>query len=510
MTPDTPAPTGVRELPDGRVVLPRFFILDEHVLEEVVHGEDGKPLLDANGQKQKRKTHIDRDVLEQIATNNNRRIAETGDAAPVVVGHTKDDKPEHTQPSIIGYCYDFGVEPFHNTGRLGLACTPIAENREAAELFRKYPRRSVELWLSRLEIDPISLLGATSPERDLGLHRFSRTPHNGERSIKYSITDSNPEEPAVADPQKTTSTTDPGGDDSSDGLVEKVIAALQQTKEWQWISSQMQADPGEGEEGDPGMEGMDEGMDPGMDGGDDDDLAALLGGDDGTDGGFDDDDGTDPYGGDPQQQYMGRGRGTMGHYTDNDQYAMGGEEPMQYAAGMAGANAGFLPSGMNRAPQRYQRDRQLDELRMKFARYEERLAAQEAENTALKKERDEAEVDADLKQLFAEGIDFEYEREFDRLVKYSREDRDAELDRMRNHYKRRAPNRGQPAVAPGSIAQTPVRLSRAQDKGVGVTRTPDHQETRQLAAEAMKAGYSNLREYMNAQGVSAATDTSAK
>jgi hypothetical protein len=530
-----PPSPGLRELPDGRVVLPRFFVLDEHVLEELMHGEDGKPLRDANGELRKRTTTIDRDVLEQIAANNNARIADTGDVCPVVVGHTKDDAAEHKQPDIIGYAADFRVEPFFNTGRYAISVTPVAKDRASVELFRRYPRRSVEFWRGSLQIDPISLLGATTPERDLGLHRFSSAASRGEQPVRYSITDANPtldlavgrsptptatqypEATPVADPTKTTSTSDIDGDGSHDGLVEKVLAALQGTKEFAFIRTMMEqqasAQPQPGQEQQPPADPS-----QGQDDGDmsDDDLEALLAGHGGQDGGqgYGDDDGG--YDDDGSQQYMSRrGSGPRGHYTDNDQYGGMGDDHFDYAAGVGGMDAGYLPGYGGRKVQ-YQRRAEVAE-RLKYAKLEERLAgletrlaSAEAENQQLKAERDRAEVESDLQGLFVEGLDFDHDAEFDRLVRFSRDEREKELGRMRSCYKRRSPNGGKPPVQPGAVAQAPARYQRAQDKSSAAPAPVDHQETRRLAQQAIDAGFNSVGEYLASKQSPAAADVAGR
>jgi len=77
-------------------------ILDEHVLRD----DEGNPLVT-----------FDEKELKRIAARNNRRIKQTGDLIPLVIGHTKDDAPEETQPEIVGYAKDLRVKPFKKTGR---------------------------------------------------------------------------------------------------------------------------------------------------------------------------------------------------------------------------------------------------------------------------------------------------------------------------------------------------------------------------------------------------------
>jgi hypothetical protein len=121
--------------------------------------------------------------LERIAANANRRAERTNDWTPLVVGHTRRGGPELP---VVGYAANFRVKPFVNEhGRVVQAIYTDQylddADGEADKLARQYPRRSVELWTNRLQIDPICLLGGTSPERDLGvLVKYARDPRTGD------------------------------------------------------------------------------------------------------------------------------------------------------------------------------------------------------------------------------------------------------------------------------------------------------------------------------------------
>lgn len=140
------------------VVARHVAILDEH---EMTSGPSGVPM------------YCGPQELQQIADNNNRRVESTGDATPIVIGHTVDGKDENRQPEIVGYATNFSVGPLFNSGRTALFAD-FHIRKDKVEEANKYPRRSVELWPKRWEIDPISLLGATTPERDLGLLQLHR------------------------------------------------------------------------------------------------------------------------------------------------------------------------------------------------------------------------------------------------------------------------------------------------------------------------------------------------
>jgi len=63
-------------------------ILDEHELKD----NKGNVVI-----------RLDKDKLLEITSVNNKRIGDTGDEIPLVIGHTKDDAPENQQPEIVGY-----------------------------------------------------------------------------------------------------------------------------------------------------------------------------------------------------------------------------------------------------------------------------------------------------------------------------------------------------------------------------------------------------------------------
>lgn len=132
-------------------------VLDEH------------ELTDDNGQVV---GHVDRAMLEEIAANNNKRVHETNDPAPLIVGHTSDN-PQAPERPVVGYAVNYDVRPYKRDPNDGHwiyaihADYKVRKNKE--HVIEDFPRRSVELWLGRKELDPIALLGGTTPERDLGV-----------------------------------------------------------------------------------------------------------------------------------------------------------------------------------------------------------------------------------------------------------------------------------------------------------------------------------------------------
>lgn len=81
-------------------------ILDEHTL---VQGEEG--------------LEINEQFLQEVVDNNNRRVQETGDKVPIIIGHTEDGVPEEAQPEIVGWASNFSLKKLFNTGRKAIFCT---------------------------------------------------------------------------------------------------------------------------------------------------------------------------------------------------------------------------------------------------------------------------------------------------------------------------------------------------------------------------------------------------
>jgi len=185
------------------VIVEDVFILDEHQMKI------GDKVIDINEQK-----------LQDIADRNNRRIHNTGDEIPLIIGHTKDGADEKDQPEVVGYASNLRVKDFMNTGKKAIAAT-FKYHKASADLAKKFPRRSVELWTRDWKLDPIALLGATTPERDLGLVRFKRK-----------------------GPRKYSRVLPMTGTQDTNEIVAGVVAALQQSDVWQFVQSQMRANQG--------------------------------------------------------------------------------------------------------------------------------------------------------------------------------------------------------------------------------------------------------------------------
>lgn len=192
---------------DELVLVGKYAVFDEHELP---------PTPTRKGVK------VDAIRLQRIADNSNRRVKETEKTGiPSVIGHTDDEKPESEQPKIVGFWKDFTVEPLFNTGRKALWANHYVYKSKLDEV-RNYPRRSVEFWANRDEIDPISLLGATTPERDLGLMLYEKT--DDDKPYYYSLENS-----LMADETK-----------SEGPEMDKLVAAVMQSAPMQQITAAVQ------------------------------------------------------------------------------------------------------------------------------------------------------------------------------------------------------------------------------------------------------------------------------
>lgn len=143
-------------------------LLDEHQMTD----EGGKPV-----------AYVDKNVLQVIADNNNRRVYQTGDPATLILGHTDDD-PRAPEKPAKGFVVNYTVKPFKRDPKTGQVIYAIHGDFKVRPkntyILEEYPRRSVELWWNKKELDPIALLGGTSPERDLGVVvRKARLRHVG-------------------------------------------------------------------------------------------------------------------------------------------------------------------------------------------------------------------------------------------------------------------------------------------------------------------------------------------
>lgn len=377
-----------RDLPGKKeyVVITDVPVLDEHRL---------------TGDGENDEEWIGPERLQEIANNNNKRIRETGDAAPITIGHTKDGANESSQPPVVGYATDFKVAPLLNANRMAIYAN-FHILKDKLDEVRNYPRRSVELWPKRWEIDPIALLGATTPERDLGLLQLSKKG----KPIRYrrvlneepEMADEFEDEGAGAKPPKAAKKTPPpddgdddgGGDDEAGGLdpasekiAQRVLALLMESGPIKELmaAAQGQAPGGAGgDPNDPSMAGGPQGQPPmggdpsGMGGGRSESRFEHEGPperyEDDGDGNGDDYDYEEP------ERYMGYASPTNTYIPDDD----GGEHTMN-----GHRSRGYTPYGGDA----FYEDHQEQPMRRASSRerYERYLAEQEAARRPVQRQR---------------------------------------------------------------------------------------------------------------------------
>lgn len=129
-----------------------------------------------------------RKELESVVARSNQRIDETGDFAPVVIGHTSDD-PDAPKPPKIGWAGPFRLGWLSDKRDKLAILADFRIDKDKVGLLKEYPRRSAELWAeddyADMYLDPISLLGADTPWGDMGVLYAKQ--NGGVEKICYSI-----------------------------------------------------------------------------------------------------------------------------------------------------------------------------------------------------------------------------------------------------------------------------------------------------------------------------------
>lgn len=161
---------------------------------------------------------INEAFLTKMVARMREREATTGDLCPGVIGHTPDGEfAEVDGPPVTAYLRNWVLDDFFDTGRKA-AFADVWVYNDDVPLVRKFPRRSAEIWPDRYEADPLSFLGATTPARDLGLMKLSRS-----GSITYSI----PGDMQMPDPKMPVADPKEAADaKGSDAKLDQVLAAL--------------------------------------------------------------------------------------------------------------------------------------------------------------------------------------------------------------------------------------------------------------------------------------------
>lgn len=488
-------------LRDGSYQLPPFAIIDEH---EFVDEETGK------------KQVFDKHRLQRLADKLNRRVKETGDLIPITLGHTVDGLPEHRQPPIVGFSRNFRLAPLKKSGRWAIWADPISDPRNVQK-FRDHPRRSVELWAAKSakgedDIDPIAILGATSPKRDLGLHQFSRSGP----AIRYL----DPTDERIHY-RKETGDDDMGEHEDGDGEsklspsdVKAIVAELLQTepmKKLLAVAEKMEAGDGadgDGVDGDGAAPGttpeLDGNPSPGQPGHQEEPLGAEP-----------------PPGSNPEEMDRDGEPRQM-----NAMGGMGGTDGGATGYSAVGSRSARMPYSRSRTPQRQSRTvpeytgdwrqwledyenmnnaneavqpvlEQVGRQDAELKRYKRELADTQKEVAALRRENVALEINGTLAELAKEFV-LDEEEEFKELIRMSKPQRDARYDQIKRRYAKRGdetPGGGDYAIAGSEEAQLPTRMSRRQDSGPVNRFARSGEEASRIASEMARRGIQDPDEF---------------
>lgn len=202
-----------------------------------------------------------REELQAIVDRCNRRIAETGDYAAVVIGHTPDPEAEAagaTQPDVVGFAGPFRIGVLGQPGarqRFAILCD-FHIFADEMERVKRHPRRSPELWLEdsydEMFLDPIALLGSEAPRLDMGLLLYAGLRH-GRLCEKYAAVAPAAGNAFVPSHDTGRQKYSPVQDSPNQGVlsmltpddVRQIVDALEQLDWVQYVKSQMQAAQGD-------------------------------------------------------------------------------------------------------------------------------------------------------------------------------------------------------------------------------------------------------------------------
>lgn len=231
---------------------------------------------DIRGEKRK----YDRKALATIVRRCNERILDTGDFAILSEGHTpeaEDVAAGAKMPETLGYVGPFRLGMIGNRKPRWAIFADEHYHRSDLDKVKKRPRRSPEVFLDDMILDPIAALGAETPRLDTGIVRNCRLsdgrvvekysaacyPSGGNTSPQSFRGKKEKETYAAGDEPMDNSTVSNPNLDSGESLstmsdeeIQKIIlgvaAAVMQSKPMQWVASQMPPDwsPSEGENDD--------------------------------------------------------------------------------------------------------------------------------------------------------------------------------------------------------------------------------------------------------------------
>jgi hypothetical protein len=175
--------------------------------------------------------------LQAIARRCNQRIEDTGDYAAVTIGHTSDPDQDAEQPETVGFAGPFRVGKFLDGDQSDWAIlADLHIYRDRAEVLRKYPRRSAELWrdgpVDQWYLDPIALISDT-PRLDLGLLYYARKP-DGRLVAKYAAAAASPSATSVYLPEHTSASQTLQENKPMPGIISTIRQRMDQAAEDQY------------------------------------------------------------------------------------------------------------------------------------------------------------------------------------------------------------------------------------------------------------------------------------
>jgi hypothetical protein len=191
----------------------------------------------------------DREVLEKIARNCNRRIEETGNYAAVCIGHTDEDGSDKP---LIGFAGPFRVE--ERDGRAVIVADFHIFKEDVDEL-KRYPRPSPEVWIprdgfdpERIFLDPIAMLGAETPRLDLGMTFLYHARDGDLYCEKYAATLPAPGSVTVPAFETEHRKTEYAMAALTPEDIQAILKAIESTDWYKWVRQQMAASEKPGEQ----------------------------------------------------------------------------------------------------------------------------------------------------------------------------------------------------------------------------------------------------------------------
>lgn len=201
-----------------------------------------------------RRVRFGRDELQKVCDRCNERISTSGDYAAITIGHTPNQEAKQRgaqSPPVIGFAGPFRVGTIGEPGKKAryAILADFHVYRKDADLLKRYPRRSPELWLEKryedMFLDPIALLGAELPRLDMGL-LYSAVLHRGGRPCKverYAAEVPGPMNSYTPNDEKSTQQYAEGEDSKgklSTDDIGAILEALFQTEEMKFLRMLMQ------------------------------------------------------------------------------------------------------------------------------------------------------------------------------------------------------------------------------------------------------------------------------